>query len=478
MGVRQFRMISRLRPMIDPKAPSMKDSVWLRAAAGWNRWTDASANRGIFAAAVTIGVFTVLAKIVTVAKDLVVARTFGTSDAVDAFLIALLLPSFAIAVVAGSLNSALIPVFVRVRDAAGAGQRLLSNLTLVSLALLGALMFLMAVLSPVLLSLLGSGFSAEKMALTRALYFMLIPTLVIYGLSTTWSAVLNAERRFALASLTPGITPAATIGALTVLGFRWGIYSLAAGTLGGLFLEAVVLGWALKRRGFDLRPRWHGLDPATREVIWQFAPLVAGGLLMSGSTVINQSMAAVLGSGSVATLNYGNKIITFTIGVGSLAIGTAVLPFFSRMIAAADWAGTRHTFHTYVRLLAIITIPLTLLLVWTAEPLTRLLFERGNFTAADTRIVSRVMICYTFQLPFYMIGIVGVRLLNALGKGRSVMIISVVNLIANVAGNYLLMRPLGVAGIAASTTTVYFVSCLQILFVTTRELRRREGTHS
>jgi len=426
-------------------------------------------------AAVIIGVFTVLAKIASVAKDLVVARIFGTSDAVDAFLIAFMLPSFTIAVVAGSLNSALIPVFVRVRESGGpaAGQRLLSNMTFVSVALLIGITFLLAALSPAVLPWVGSGFNADKLSLTRSLYFLLLPTLVIYGLSTTWSAVLNAGQRFVLAALAPGITPAITIAAMAALGFRWGIFSVAAGTLGGFVLEAVLLGRALKRHGFNLLPRWHGFDPPTREVIGQFAPLVAGGLLMSSSTVIDQSMAAVLGSGSVAALNYGNKIVTFIIGVGSLAIGTAVLPYFSRMIAAGDWAGARHTFYTYIRLLAIITVPLTFVLVWIAEPVTRLMFERGNFTASDTRVVSLVMICFAFQLPFYLIGIIGVRLMNAFGEGRSLMLIAVVNVVTNVVGNYLLMRLMGVAGIALSTSLVYLLSCGQIFYAVRKGFRRQ-----
>src|SRR5205823_13817751 len=133
---------------------------------------------------------------VSVGKDLVVATLFGTSDAVDAFLIAFMLPSFAIVVVTGSVTNALIPVLVRERDTLGkaAGQRLLSNLTFVSVALLAGLTVLMAALGPLVLPLVGRGFTADKLSLTRWLYFLLLPTLVICGLSTTWSAVLNADR--------------------------------------------------------------------------------------------------------------------------------------------------------------------------------------------------------------------------------------------------------------------------------------------
>src|SRR5438094_2829153 len=158
--------------MADSNVPGVKESVWLRAAAQWNRWTSASVNRGIFGAAVIIGVLTILAKLVAIAKDLVIAKIFGTSDAVDAFLIAFMLPSFAISVVSGSLNNALIPVFIRVRETGGrpAGQRLLSNLTFVSLALLVGVTLVMFALSPAVLPLVSSGFTADKLSLTHSLY--------------------------------------------------------------------------------------------------------------------------------------------------------------------------------------------------------------------------------------------------------------------------------------------------------------------
>ena len=115
--------------MAEPETPTAKGSLGLRLIAGWNRWTGASVNRSIFGAALIVAAFTVVAKLVSVAKELTVAGSFGTSDALDAYLIAFLLPSFTISVVAGSFNAALIPTFIKVRDRQGhePAQRLLST---------------------------------------------------------------------------------------------------------------------------------------------------------------------------------------------------------------------------------------------------------------------------------------------------------------------------------------------------------------
>jgi putative peptidoglycan lipid II flippase len=99
-----------------PEIQTVKASLWPRLVAGWNRWTGASVNRSIFGAALIVATFTVINKLISVGKELAVAGSFGTSDALDAFLIAFLLPSFTISVVAGSFNAALIPTCIKVRD--------------------------------------------------------------------------------------------------------------------------------------------------------------------------------------------------------------------------------------------------------------------------------------------------------------------------------------------------------------------------
>ncbi|MFO7600897.1 MAG: lipid II flippase MurJ, partial [Candidatus Desulfacyla sp.] len=294
----------------------------------WKRWRVRSTNRRIFAAIVSVGGFTMLVKLAAVAKQLVIAGRFGTSDALDAFLIAFLAPSFAINVAAGSFSAALIPTFIEVREREGqdAAQRLFSSVMVLSIFLILAISGVLAGFSPTIIRIIGSGFSPEKQALTRSLFFVALPLLIISGLAAIWASILNAQERFALAAIAPVMTPVAAVIAILLLGRVWGIYALAVGTVGGGLFEAVLLGRGLKRRGFYLLPRWHGLTPAVKQVARQYAPMAAGALLMSGTEVIDQSMAAMLGPGSVAALSYGNRVVSLIIGVGSLALGTAIFP--------------------------------------------------------------------------------------------------------------------------------------------------------
>ena len=101
----------------------------------WKKLTSGSTNRKIFGAAVKVGLLTGLVRVAAVVKELVVAWKFGTGDTLDAFLIALLVPSFIINVVAGSFNAALIPTYIQVREQEGtkAAQRLFSGATVCGL---------------------------------------------------------------------------------------------------------------------------------------------------------------------------------------------------------------------------------------------------------------------------------------------------------------------------------------------------------
>src|SRR6185503_14581895 len=108
-------------------------------------WQQGSVNRRIFAAMLTVGTLTAAVKVVSTFKEMVVARQFGVSDGLDALLIAYLLPSFAINVVAGSFNAALVPTYIQVREQEGhqAAQRLFSSVVVWSAALLIGVSILM-----------------------------------------------------------------------------------------------------------------------------------------------------------------------------------------------------------------------------------------------------------------------------------------------------------------------------------------------
>lgn len=435
-----------------------------RLVTNWNEWQVASTNRRIFSGVLIVATMTLLVKVLAAAKELVVADFFGTSEIVDAFLFAFLLPSFAINVLSGSFSAALMPTYIRTRENKGqqAADKLFSSIMLIGLLFLVSAAIILAIVAPTLLDLLGSGFSEQTMALTQSMLYWLLPVIVLTGWQRLFATIMNAGERFLLVAFTPVITPICTVIALITLAQQWGIYTLVAGVAVGASLELLVLILAAKLKNIPLLPKWNGVSDELRTVIGQYTPMIAGAFIMSGTVLVDLSMAAMLEPGSVATLNYANKVVAMILGIGAMALGTAVLPHFSRLVGEDDWDALRDTFKTYAGLITVITLPVTMLLFFTSEFIIHQLFERGAFTVEDTQRVGQVQSYYILQLPFYMLGILGVRLISAIAKNDILMKIAMVNLIFNIAGNYFFMKYLGVAGIALSTTFVCIISSMMM----------------
>lgn len=431
----------------------------------WNKLTSGSINRKIFGAAVTVGLFTVLVKLVSMGKELVVAQRFGTGDELDAFLIALLIPSFIINVIAGSFNAALIPTYIQVREKEGkqAAQRLFSGVTIWGLGLLVITTILMLVTAPLYLPVIAAGFNRQKLELTFHLLYAIAPLIILSGINIIWSAVLNAGERFALAAFSPTITPGITIILLVLLD-SWRTFALVAGLIGGTAIEILILGIGLKKQKISLFPKWHGFNSHLRQVTSQYVPMIAGSLLMCSTGVVDQSMAAMLPSGSVASLSYGNRIIALPITLATTALGTAVIPYFAKMVTHQDWKAVHHTLQNYLKIIFITSVPLTLLFIIFSEQIIALLFQRGSFTINDTQLVASIQFYFAFQIPFYVANILVVRLISAMQLNHILMQVSGFNLIMNITLNYLFMQWMGISGIALSTSCVY-VFCFFYMFI-------------
>ena len=428
-------------------------------------------------ATVIITGLVVAVKACTLVKEMAVARWFGAADALDAFYVALLLPTYLMTVVGDTFNAAFIPTYIEVREKQGtvAAERLLSSIAAFDLAVLVGAALVLALLHSWLLPLLGSSFGPGKLALTGSLFFMLLVWLSLGGLSSLWRATMNARGHFALTALVPALSPLTILVLLVIAGHLWGIYALAIGTIIGVCAELTVSGYTLwLGGGAGLLPWWHGFDPSVRKVLGQYAPLVAGGVLMASTVIVDQAMAAMLGKGSVSAINYANKLIGIPLNLGIYSVSIVVFPTFSLLTAKEDWPGLRRALRFYTLLLAGLTIPLTIGLAFFSRPLVALLFHGGAFTEHDVRLVANVAALLCIQVPFYSIGVLYVRAISALKRNQILMWGTTISVCINVALNYLFMKILGLPGIALSTSVVYAISCFYLWLMLGRALREHE----
>ena len=434
-------------------------------------FTGGSVNRRILRAAASVTAVGIAVKLVATFKEIAVAGVYGRSDAMDAILAAELLPGLLINLISESMSQALVPTLIGVREREGheRAQQLLSSSMLWMCVLLTAVSALMAVTARGFFPLIASHFSPGKMDLSIRLFYGMLPVVLITGIATNCTAVLNTFDRFAWPALAPVVMPLTMmVGALT-LGGRLGIWALVYAMVGGALLHAGLVAGMMEQSGYRFRLRWHGRTAATREVAQQYGPVLLSAVMASGGLLVDQAMAAMLPAGSVSALVYGNRFVSVIIALLAGAVSTAVTPYFSRMIAQRDWAGCRHTLRTWVRLTALISVPVAALLIAGSHILVRVAFQHGAFGPHDTAVVAPVTAMYAIQIPFVVTSRVFYRFIIAMRRTDLALYCGMLNLILDIALNLLLMRWLGVAGIALATS-LWTVSTFFFLWYWTRRL--------
>jgi putative peptidoglycan lipid II flippase len=430
-------------------------------------------------AAASVSAAGILVKTAATFKEVVVAGVFGRSDAMDAFLAAALVPTLLVNLISESMNQALVPTLIRVREHEGRerAQQLISSSMLWMCLLLVAVSAAMAAAARGFFPLIASHFSPAKLELSIQIFYVLLPVVLITGIATNCTAVLTTVDRFALPALAPmAISGCIMIGALTLAG-RYGIWAVVYSTLAGSLIHAVAVAWMMNAYGYRFRLRWHGMTAATREVGRQYGPVLLSGVVASGGLLVDQSMAAMLPAGSVSALVYANRFVSVVLTLLAGAIATALAPHFSRLIAHRDWAGCRQILRTWALMAAGVSVPLAVLAIAGAHPLVRIAFQRGAFGPRDTGVVARVLAMYAIQIPFFVTSRVFYRFLIAMLRTDLVLYCGLINLSLDVVLNLLLMRWYGVAGIALATS-LWTVSTFLFLGYWARKLLARADSQA
>ncbi|MGA9782306.1 MAG: lipid II flippase MurJ, partial [Terracidiphilus sp.] len=285
----------------------------------------------------------IVVKLAGTGKESMVAALYGRSDAMDAFLAALLIPNLLINVVAESMNQALIPTLIRVRLQEGRerAQELLSSSSTALCGLLAGTTIVMALAARVFFPLIGSNFAPPKLELSIHLFYVLLPCVLLGGIASNCTAVLNAAGRFAFPALAPALIPLTIVAGTLAFHGSLGIWALAWATVLGMAVHAGWMVASMRPCGYGFRLRWHGWTEPAREVARQYWPALLSAVVASGGLLVDQAMAAMLSPGSVSALVFAGRFVSVAVSLLAGAISSVLAPRLSELAALRDWQGCR-----------------------------------------------------------------------------------------------------------------------------------------
>ncbi len=405
-------------------------------------------------------------------REAVQAALFGASRLTDAFLVAYNVPEMIQTLFfSGVLSNFFVPVITRYREQ----KEELSAVFSVALNGALALALLLAGIcygaAPAIITLAAPGLGGADHELAVFLFRLMLPMLVLHCLLAVIKGTLNSLDHYAMPEYAGVFFNLVMILCALLLTGRYGITSLALGVVGGSVVQLLVQVPVLARKGIRYSPTLAFNHPALHEM----RKLVVGAVIATAVVPINafvdRAMASTLPAGSISALAYAFRVFLLPVSLFAVPVYTVLLTDLS----AAHHQGRQHAFKEQaaagLSLLFTVALPATAVLIALATPITRLLYERGQFTATDAILTSQALMAFAVGTLAYGTSQVMVRLFNATKDTRTPAWVGIGSIALNAGGDWLLMQILGHWGIALVTSIVSYVNT----FVLYAIFRHRHG---
>ena len=374
----------------------------------------------------------------------------------------------------GAIAAAVIPVLSReLKKNEAEAWRAASNLINVGLVILVVILGLLYLLLPIILPVIFAEFDTAKIQETITLGRWMLLSPLFFATSYFLGSILNIKKRFTIYALAPLFYNAAIIAA-TILGAeRWGIRAPVAGVILGAFLHMVIQAPAVWALGFRPRPILSFKDP----VVYRIYRLMLPRSLALGANQLQLLVFTIFASvipGAIAVYNLADNIQTVPTVILGNSLATATFPRLAHLYDDNKDAFRGLLIKT-IRLILVLIVPGTVGLFLLRAQVVRLILGYGEFGWSDTRAVVDTV-------GLFALGIVAQGLLPLLSRAFYAledsffpMKVTLWSVVVGIAGGYVGLQYLGVAGLALGFSIAGWVSCLWLLWELEKRVALRLG---
>jgi putative peptidoglycan lipid II flippase len=400
-----------------------------------------------------------LSRVAGLVREIVAASYFGTTGAASAFTLAFQIPNLVRALVAdAALSSAFVPVFTglleeRKRREAYALASALAGLLLVAL---GVITVVFIAFAPVIVPpFTGHEFTQALDSLTIGLSRVLFPIVVLLGLNGLVVGVLNAHDHFTIPAIAPLVWNVVIIAGLVGLAPLFEgddrLYAYAIGVVAGTLVQLLMCLPPLRRIGFPLKISLDWRDPRIKQVLALMLPVSISIGLINVFVLINSLLGSLVSREAPRAIDAAFRVYMLPQGMFSVAVATVVFPALARLAARGDHAGLRGMVGSGTRQIALLLVPSAAITFALAEPIVRLVYERGEWDAESTRLTSEALLWFSLSLPFAGINLLQTRTFFSLQRPWLPTATALGSLVVNAAVSLALYQPLGIGGIVLGT---------------------------
>lgn len=450
-----------------------------------------------------VSIAVMFSRVLGLVREMVFANYFGAGFLMDAYIVAFRIPNVLRDLFAeGALSAAFVKVFTdyQINKGEAAAWRLASLIFNALAVILSVICIIGILLSNQFINLIADGFSPEKAALAVTMTQIMFPFILLVALAAVAMGVLNTKGVFGVPASASTVFNIVSVilglgiafwfaggawaksmdkNAIPPDSAQWAIIGMSIGTLIGGAAQLVMQIPSLYKVGFRFLPILSFTDEGVKKVMYLMAPAIIGTSAVQVNVLINTFFVSGI-EGAQGWLTYSFRLMQFPIGIFGVAIGTASIPVLSRMASENKLVDFRNTLSSSMNLVFLLTLPSACGLIVLGEPIIRLIYERGQFDAIDTRMSAYALAGYSVGLTGYAAIKVLSPAFYAMNDAKTPMIIALVSIAVNALaclGFRELFEPYGFghAGVALATSIVALVNFFALALIMRRKIKRLNG---
>ena len=385
---------------------------------------------------------TLLSRLLGMVRVMIYARFMGDGPIASAFVYAFQIPNlFRRLLGEGALTAAFIPLFKNKEKTEGdkamwhTANAVVSALVVASALVVGLVMLGLSA------ALMWGEFDTHTRLMLELLR-VVFPYMLLVCLAAVFMGMLNSRGHFFIPAMGATLLNVVMIATVLLVAPRWGedlgeqIFALAFGVLVAGVAQAAFQVPYLYREGYRLRWVAPWRNDSVREVVRKMIPATIGVAAFQFNIIITQTLAFWIerssGTQIVASFEYAVRLMELPQGVFGVSLATFLLPTLAGLAAEKQFPEFRENLRRGMGYLFFVNAIAAAMLMVLAEPMVRLLFEYGEFTADSTRRASFALMCLAPSLLTYSAVNVMARAFYALGDTKVPMQISAVCLCLNI----------------------------------------------
>jgi putative peptidoglycan lipid II flippase len=393
-------------------------------------------------------------QLLAIVRELFLAANAGISADLDALLIGIVLPTTMANILTSGPSTAMVPAYLDARASGGLRDaRRLAGTVLVWMGLVGlVLTVVLELVAGGAATIAGPGLSAAGRDSAAQYLRLLAPTALVASFNGTLYAVCQAEQRFAAIAVAIVSGAAVTLATMILFWSGLGLGAFALGNLLGPVVTLTILAAELLRRSIAPRPHLVSRGLGLGAFVRHAAPLTLSSAILQINTVFDRAVASLIGPGAVSALRYGDTLVRVPTGAISPAWGAAIYPALVRSTHQADRTSLASTAERSLRYVLAVFMPLSALTLAVAPIGVAVAYGRGAFTSAALDQTSLVVAGFAPLVVTLMLSQTLTGALNARRRGSALLMAGTINVILNCVLDVVLGFPLGVGGIALSSS--------------------------